>query len=434
MDSYFSLTSNVSYSTYLIPWLKQEILAMNKQLEGLFTKVRSIIELKAIMDYITELFTKQNSKGMSGKFIFDMYFINNLKITLEAIVNYCMKSDPTGVPFDLKRYEIVHNEKKIVINCVAEMGIGLYNVSMIISEFISNFISIKSKFIGIVFLETFLFNNILSKEFLSFLKNKITKNMSNNYDVKPFGDTNESMASSNQILINYGISIISIEKLFEFFQTQMAPNKEIGESSKDNITYMKQQISEIKEVYFSNLLKVKIESHFYRFFENQKTLLENDIAEPFKEPEHAFLIFFQLIKNLAKMVKNRLVNDPLNNDYVRYFVLDNQFANFMKIISNLKCLNEVYDTEFNLSKTGLMGMDIIVHGIAFIYYAINKILLFDDEGEYKKVMDRFIEQFITDLGNLRNIAIDQYIKNKQKYYDNVLKYINENRIELLKGY
>ena len=81
MNDYFDIKSkNQIYSTYIIPWLRQEIFSMNKQLENLFGKIRTINELTSIMNFISELFSKMDSIGRSSKFIYDMYFIKNLNI------------------------------------------------------------------------------------------------------------------------------------------------------------------------------------------------------------------------------------------------------------------------------------------------------------------------------------------------------------------
>lgn len=439
MNEYFNLSSNISFSTYIIPWLKQEMLSMNKQLESLYTQVKSLSELKSIMHFITTLFTTLDTQGQSGKFIYDMYFINNLKITLEAIVNSAMKIDPNKVPFDLKRYEIVYNNKKVILNSVSELGSAIYNVFMIASEFLEKFIFLKSNFIGVVFIEEFFFENILAKEFLSYIKGKIEKNMSNNYDVKPFGDNNESMASSNQILINYGITILSIEKIISFYINSIRENTAIdimiNAASKESLVYMKKQIEEEKQNYFSNLLKVKIESHFYRFFESQKETLSNDIAEQFKEPDRVFVVFFQLIKNIAKVVKARIVNEDEAsiNEYVKYFILDSQYINFLNIIRTVKCLNEVYDTEFNLKKMGIKGMDVVLYGITYVYFAISKILKFDDDKMFRRITEEFFDEFCKDWGKCRNMSTIRFEQNKALYFDTSEKYVNENKVELLKG-
>ena len=92
MNDYFDIKSkNQIYSTYIIPWLRQEIFSMNKLLENLFGKIRTINELTSIMNFISELFSKMDLIGQSAKFIYDMYFIKNLNISLFSIISYCLK-------------------------------------------------------------------------------------------------------------------------------------------------------------------------------------------------------------------------------------------------------------------------------------------------------------------------------------------------------
>ena len=435
MHDYFNLNSNPAYSSYLILWYKQEFLSMNKQIEHLFSRIKTIHELQAIMNFLTILFTQLDEQGNSSKFIYDQYFINNLKITLESIVNFCMKNEIVGVSFDLKKYEINFNGKKIIFHCVFELGISIFNISMILIEFLTKFITIKKKFIGIVFLEEFLFENILLKDFLDFIKTKIEKNISNNYDVKPFGDTNESIASSNQILINYGITIIYIEKLFKFFSKEIENNNEINQTSKKSFLYLIKQINEEKIQYFSNLLKVKIESHFYKFFDSQKDLLIKNSNEKFNKIERAFLIFIYLIKNLTKMLKNR-INDEneIKNEIINFFIFDSQFVNFLNIIGNIKNLNEFYDTDFNLSQIGSVGIEIIINGIWFVYYCCLKLLNLNNENKFKNVAENFVEDILKNWSEVKNVSIDKYLKNNNNYQSNIINYINENQNEIFKGF
>jgi hypothetical protein len=76
----------------------------------------------------------------------------------------------------------------------------------------------------------------------------------------------------------------------------------------------------------------------------------------------------------------------------------------------------------------------MIHGIIFVYYVINKLLGFDQEGRFKNVVDEYIDALINEFGKMRNMSTERFFKIKQSYYDNVLKYIAENKLELLKGY
>ena len=56
--------------------------------------------------------------------------------------------------------------------------------------------------------------------------------MNQNYDVKTFTE-NQDLAPSNQFLINYGISILSIENIFDFFFDQLENNHLVLSNSLD---------------------------------------------------------------------------------------------------------------------------------------------------------------------------------------------------------
>ncbi len=106
----------------------------------------------------------------------------------------------------------------------------------------------------------------------------------------------------------------------------------------------------------------------------------------------------------------------------------------MKIIDSLKDLDKLYDTDFNFNKLGILGLEVIIYGVIFVYFGISKILGLDDEGKLKNLVDEYIDELIDEFGTVRKINTERFFKNKQAYYENVLKYVNENRIELLKGY
>jgi hypothetical protein len=431
MEEYFKLNQSSSSSSYIVSWLKQEIQLMNKNIEILFTKVSTLAELKNLMRHFNKIFNDFDIKGTSAKYIYDLHFINNIKISLESINSNCMKGEKDAVEFDLREYEIRYEGNKVIkLNCVSEIGKSVSNISQLISDFIVEFLNSKQKFIGIIFIEEYFFDNILIKEFLSFVKTKITKNMNSNYEVKPFFDNQESLATANQILINYGISILSIEGLFEFLYHEMMSNQIVSQNSIEAMNTIKYNLNEIKILYFNNLLKVKIETHFLKYFDQMKMLLSKDLSEEFKEPDRAFVTYFTLMKSLAKTVKLR----TSEYNYVKFFILDNQFSNFLKIIDNIKILDRVYDTEFNLSKLGIFGLDSIVNGVLFVYLSITKVLGFEDEGKFKANVDGFVEGFIKEYGKLRNVNVERFLKNKEGYYNQVMRYINENKLDLLKGF
>ena len=441
MNTYFNIKNkNKIYSTYIIPWLRQEIFSMNKQLENLFGKIRTINELSSILDFISELFSKMDSLSLSAKFIYDMYFIKNLNISLVSIINYCLKVNITGVPFELKNYNINFNSNIMPLLCVSELSPSVYNISLLMAEFINKYSKMKNKFIGIIFLEENLFDFILNKEFFPFIKNKIVKNISNNYDLMPFTDNNESMAPSNQTLINYGITILSLEIFFKKIINNPLTKKELNKTTIESIEFFILQFDEEKKNYFENLLKVKTESHFFKFIENQsaiysKNILNMNEVSKFTGPDRGFLSFFQLMKNIAKMVKLKTNNNKENNNYfIEYFIIDSIYNNFLKVMKCLKNLNEVYETDFNLGKIGTNGLEHIIYGIYYVYFCVKIILGLDKNDKYLNYTRNFLDEFISEWSQTRNIPCDFFIHNKINYEKNVQQYINNNKSQLAKGY
>ena len=441
MNTYFNIKNkNKIYSTYIIPWLRQEIFSMNKQLENLFGKIRTINELSSILDFISELFSKMDSLSLSAKFIYDMYFIKNLNISLVSIINYCLKVNITGVPFELKNYNINFNSNIMPLLCVSELSPSVYNISLLMAEFINKYSKMKNKFIGIIFLEENLFDFILNKEFFPFIKNKIVKNISNNYDLMPFTDNNESMAPSNQTLINYGITILSLEIFFKKIINNPLTKKELNKTTIESIEFFILQFDEEKKNYFENLLKVKTESHFFKFIENQSAIYSKNISNmnevsKFTGPDRGFLSFFQLMKNIAKMVKLKTNNNKENNNYfIEYFIIDSIYNNFLKVMKCLKNLNEVYETDFNLGKIGTNGLEHIIYGIYYVYFCVKIILGLDKNDKYLNYTRNFLDEFISEWSQTRNIPCDFFIHNKINYEKNVQQYINNNKSQLAKGY
>ena len=441
MNTYFNIKNkNKIYSTYIIPWLRQEIFSMNKQLENLFGKIRTINELSSILDFISELFSKMDSLSLSAKFIYDMYFIKNLNISLISIINYCLKVNITGVPFELKNYNINFNSNVMPLLCVSELSPSVYNISLLMAEFINKYSKMKNKFIGIIFLEENLFDFILNKEFFPFIKNKIVKNISNNYDLMPFTDNNESMAPSNQTLINYGITILSLEIFFKKIINNPLTKKELNKTTIESIEFFILQFDEEKKNYFENLLKVKTESHFFKFIENQSAIYSKNISNmnevsKFTGPDRGFLSFFQLMKNIAKMVKLKTNNNKENNNYfIEYFIIDSIYNNFLKVMKCLKNLNEVYETDFNLGKIGTNGLEHIIYGIYYVYFCVKIILGLDKNDKYLNYTRNFLDEFISEWSQTRNIPCDFFIHNKINYEKNVQQYINNNKSQMAKGY
>ncbi len=134
LEKYFQMEKNYAFSSYIVPWLKHEIQAMTKNVEVLFSKIKTIGQLKDVMRHINQIFVNFDKKGMSAKYIFDLHFLNDIKLSLESIINHCIKLETEGVAFELKEYEFLHNSKSFKINCVHEMGNSIKNIGIIICK------------------------------------------------------------------------------------------------------------------------------------------------------------------------------------------------------------------------------------------------------------------------------------------------------------
>ena len=249
------------------------------------------------------------------------------------------------------------------------------------------------------------------------------------------------MAPSNQTLINYGITILSIENFFINILKNPLTKKELGTSTLENIEFFLQQFNEEKKNYFDNLLKVKIESHFFKFFENQSGLYSKnssygDISK-FTGPDKGFLSFFQLLKNVGKMIKFKTKNNKDSNIwtyFVEYFIMESIYNNFLRVIKCLKNLNEVYETDFNLAQIGTNGIEHIIYGIYFVYFSLKMILNLDNNGKYLNLTRNFIDELASEWSQMKNMPCDRFIQNKTNYEKNVQHYISSSKTQLGQGY
>ena len=214
----------------------------------------------------------------------------------------------------------------------------------------------------------------------------------------------------------------------------------MNKSSIESIEFFLLQFEEEKKNYFNNLLKVKTESHFFKFFENQSGLFSKNIPNlseisKFTGPDRGFLSFFQLLKNIAKMVKSKLKNTKENSNYfLEFFIIDSIYINFLNVIRCLKNLNEVYETEFNLSKMGSNGLEHVIYGIYFIYFCLKIILGLDRNDKFLNITRNFIDELAAEWSQSRNMPCDFFIQNKTSYERNAQQYINNSKGQLSAGY
>ena len=97
-------------------------------------------------------------------------------------------------------------------------------------------------------------------------------------------------------------------------------------------------------------------------------------------------------------------------------------------------MNELYETEFNLSKFGTNGLEHVIYGIYFVYFALKIILLLDKDDKYLKITRNFMDEFISEWSQERNMPCNFFIQNKINYEKNIIQYINSSKNQLASGY
>ena len=118
MNDYFNIkTNNPVYSTYIIPWLRQEIFSMNKQLENLFGKVRTINELSSILDFLSELFSKMEKKKEQNEEMRKKQ--DKIMNTLQNLIKLgeeCKYNNLNNSPLKIRNDSKNHMKKRKVVN------------------------------------------------------------------------------------------------------------------------------------------------------------------------------------------------------------------------------------------------------------------------------------------------------------------------------
>ena len=135
------------------------------------------------------------------------------------------------------------------------------------------------------------------------------------------------------------------------------------------------------------------------------------------------------------MVKSKTKNNKESNNYfLEYFIMESIYNNFLNVIRCLKNMNELYETEFNLSKFGTNGLEHVIYGIYFVYFSLKNILGLDKNDGYLNITRNFIDELLSEWSQKRNMSCDFFIQNKFIYEKNVLQYINNSRGQLSVGY
>ena len=159
---------------------------------------------------------------------------------------------------------------------------------------------------------------------------------------------------------------------------------------------------------------------------NKYELMSDSVSE-LTEPHTTFISYYSMLKTIANLIKIKLGNSTYSNEFIEHFTYNGQYINFLSVIGALSCLNEVYDTDFNLSKVGIEGMEILIYGIYFIYYKVKLDFNYDADEKILEKTRNFIDDLIKNWIKLRKIKFDSVIKQKQIYEQKVIQYISSTK-------
>ncbi len=79
------------------------------------------------------------------------------------------------------------------------------------------------------------------------------------------------------------------------------------------------------------------------------------------------------------------------------------------------------------------GLEIIIQGVFFVYSCIYRLLLLDQDSHYKLVVNKFIEELISDFIKTKKMSADRITNSLNTYSQQVDKYITENKVTLING-
>jgi hypothetical protein len=133
------------------------------------------------------------------------------------------------------------------------------------------------------------------------------------------------------------------------------------------------------------------------------------------------------------MIKNKTKNDTWNY-YVEYFIMESIYNNYLKVIHCLNNLNEVYETDFNLSQMGTVGLEKIICGLYFVYFCLKIILNLDSTNKFLNITKKSIDELVGEWSQVRNIPCDKFINNKNIYEKSIQQYILTSKNQLSQGY
>lgn len=457
---------SVNFEIEIMDWGRQEIKSLMQNISILFSSITTTNQLKQLLVFVTGIYAKANSNGVSWQFINDEQIIVNLKLALESIATICMKEK--GSQYELKEYIVVLEragleKQNITFTSCSEIGNAFNSLFQLIIEFLNGF-SIKSDVL--FYLENYFFKEILANDIMSFISSKVNFASNCNLNVSAFSDSSGALPSTNQVLLNYAISLTSIKEALNLITE--------GDSvAKLKLKEFTNFLVEIHEKFLTELFRIKIEWHFAKSWNLSKDDYMQDSGAENVAPESCFISFYYLMSSLIKHLKERNCNSYIINT----ILLDSQFIVFLNTIQKVVELNKIYDTDLNFSKFGIRGLEFLITGVLFIRNAIQLLLGLDVnwnsdsrptlENENPKhrgtiksflflnemlkggissaiqnsvsiitkkseLVDMLIKDLIKSFAKNRNMQPERFLKSIPKLNEDTINYIAQNKFELSK--
>jgi len=448
-----NINLQIQYSI-LKPWIRNEIINLAYESEILFLNVKSISELKIIFIYFKNLFLYFDKKELSGKYIFDDCFNNNIKYAINSVFN-TLQINPK-LSFDLKEYTIYKNNSSYLIYfCIGQINEFFESILEFLIFLMEERYTKQEDFLHMIFIEQYFLQNILLKIFFDNLDTLLKEADSYNFIIKAINNKiyldKNGIPIQNQILLNWTISLYEISRIFQILLNEINENRSVLNNTYFiSINKAYEKSNKFKTEFLAKLFKTRTEMYLFNGFAIMK---ENEIFQDLKDtneiimdinisidnlPEYhkIFYVYYLFIKSMSINVKLK-ITDKNNFLLINIFLENLYFKNFKDVILNLKDLNERINLDFSFKNLTIEGLEAIVIGMYFLFNLL--IIGFEieneneNEEEYKNRQGELIENIINEYMFATNKIDECNIISKKKdfYQENTKKYIYNN-LDLLK--
>lgn len=500
LDSSSVLKGQNFYSrqNYLKNWIKNESKYLSNIVEQYFCEITTIEELKLVIQIYEKNSKNEGLSGKSGDYILTDSFINNFKYALDSIcINILKSKNVNRSDKELQEFYFINNQKskdnnhtndnnenndtmnKFKFQSCNELGFIIQKTIEIILEFANNFdlpyekenidilkcifdnkMNVNNfvfkKSILIKYLEEYFFNNILVNEINQILSTYVMNKVSLNSEVKTFSDSIGMLPGPNNILLIYSISLSGITQSLENLRnnyilknTNKNPYYDImTETHRNTILSLTNNLfnnlNSLKDTFFKNFLKSKIENHFFKGFSASKFIFMEDSQLVNKEinmkPELSFLTYYYLIKSLIINMHQKKT-DP----YVIKEIYESLLSVFIDIMYKLVNIENFFNSELKYKDVGLKGIEVLIFGIIFVknsstlIFSLNAFkdtlssqTIFSLSNKVTESFNNVIKHLITEFCLNKKIKTDILNKDLSFLEDKSKEYIENDKSNLLK--